>query len=62
MKQDSYLDIIQDLTERALWEVKNIIDCVPDDLWDKCYCQMPMWKHIYAKSSRVRKANTNGII
>ena len=27
--------------------MKNIIDCVPDNLWDKCYCQMPMWKHIY---------------
>ena len=47
MKQNTYMDIIQDLTDRALWEVKNIIDCVPDDLWDKCYCDMPMWKHIY---------------
>lgn len=47
MQQNSYLEIIQNLTERALWEVKNIIDCVPDDLWDKCYCKMPMWKHIY---------------
>lgn len=41
------MDIIRELTDRALWEVKNIIDCVPNDLWDKCYCEMPMWKHIY---------------
>lgn len=47
MLQNSYMDIIRDLTDRALWEVKNIIDCVPNDLWDKCYCEMPMWKHIY---------------
>jgi hypothetical protein len=47
MKQGSYMDIIKDLTDRALWEVKNIIDCVPDELWDRCYCEMPMWKHIY---------------
>ena len=47
MKQNTYMDIIQDLTDRALWEVKNVIDSIPDDLWDKCYCEMPMWKHIY---------------
>ena len=47
MKQNSYMEIIQNLTDRALWEVKNIIDCVPNDLWDKRYCEMPMWKHIY---------------
>ncbi len=47
IKQNSYMDIIQELTERALWEVNNVMDCVPDDLWDKCYCAMPMWKHIY---------------
>ena len=27
--------------------MKNVIDCVPNDLWEKCYCEMPMWKHIY---------------
>lgn len=47
MKQDNYIDIIHDQTERALWEVKNVIDCIPDDLWEKCYCDMPMWKHVY---------------
>lgn len=39
--------IIKEQTRRALWEVKNVIDCVPDELWDKEYCEMPCWKHIY---------------
>lgn len=47
MKQDGYLDIIRDQTERALWEVRNVMDCIPDGLWEKKYCGMPMWKHIY---------------
>ena len=47
MKQDNLTDIITDQTERALWEVKNVIDCVPDEYWDKEYCGMPVWKHIY---------------
>lgn len=40
-------DTIISQTEKALWEVKNVIDCVPEELWDKCYCEMPMWQHIY---------------
>lgn len=47
MRQDSLMDIIEDQTNRALWEVKNVIDCVPDELWNKEYCGMPCWKHIY---------------
>ena len=47
MKQEKLTDIITDQTERALWEVKNVIDCVPDEYWDKEYCGMPVWKHIY---------------
>ncbi len=47
MKQDNYLDIIKDQTQRALWEVKNVMDCIPVNLWKKCYCGMPMWKHVY---------------
>lgn len=47
MKQEELTDIITDQTERALWEVKNVIDCVPDEYWDKEYCGMPVWKHIY---------------
>lgn len=47
MEQDTYINIIQNQTDRALWEVKNVIDCVSEDLWDKPYCEMPIWKHIY---------------
>lgn len=47
MKSVSMLESIKDQTARALWEVKNVIDCVPDELWNKEYCEMPCWKHIY---------------
>ena len=46
-RQDTLTDIIEEQTRRALWEVKNVIDCVPDDMWNKKYCEMPCWKHIY---------------
>lgn len=47
MIQNTYSKIIQEQTKRALWEVGNVIDCVPQELWNKEYCQMPLWKHIY---------------
>lgn len=47
MDQNTLTEIITEQTKRALWEVKNVIDCVPDELWDKEYCQMPCHKHIY---------------
>ena len=47
MEQNTYTQIIRDQTERALWEVGNVIDCVPDDMWERQYCDMPLWKHIY---------------
>lgn len=47
MSDLNYTDIIRDQADRALWEVNNVIHCVPDGLWDKCYCDMPLWKHIY---------------
>lgn len=47
MNQNTYVEIIKEQTDRALWEVKNVTDCVPDELWDKEYCGMPCWKHIY---------------
>ncbi|HJB95747.1 MAG TPA: hypothetical protein H9765_09055 [Candidatus Mediterraneibacter intestinigallinarum] len=34
LKQNTLVDIIDEQTRRALWEVKNVIDCVPDDLGD----------------------------
>ena len=39
--------VIKDQTDRALWEVWNIIDCVPEELWSREYCEMPLYKHIY---------------
>lgn len=47
MNQNTLTDIIEDQTNRALWEVKNVIDCIPEELWNKEYCAMPCWKHIY---------------
>lgn len=35
-----FLEIITEQTERALWEVRSIIDSVPDELWEKNYCEM----------------------
>ena len=40
-------DDIRYLTERALWETENLIACVPDELWDKRYDGIPMWKYLY---------------
>ena len=42
-----YTDIIQDEANRALWEVNNVIRCIPNSLWNKLYCGMPLWKHVY---------------
>lgn len=47
MEQNTYIEIIRDQTERALWEVGNVIDCIPDDIWERQYCDMPLWKHAY---------------
>ena len=47
MSNQNLCEIIRDETNRALWEVHNVIECVPDQLWNKLYCEMPMWKHIY---------------
>lgn len=32
MEQNKLNEIIEDQPKRALWEVKNVIDCVPDSL------------------------------
>ena len=47
LNQNSLCGTIKDQTERALWEVKNVIDCIPNDEWDACYCGMPLFKHVY---------------
>lgn len=38
---------IRDLTERALWETENLIACVPDELWNRRYDGIPLWKYLY---------------
>lgn len=45
MEQHTLSAILQDQTARALWEVKNVIDCVPDSLWDNLYCGMPLLRN-----------------
>ena len=47
MEQDLYVSEISDLTERAMWELRNVISCVPDEMWDRKYGGSPMWQHIY---------------
>lgn len=47
MQQNSMVCMIREQPQRALWEVKNVMDCVPDSSWNKLYCEMPLWKHIY---------------
>lgn len=47
MNESSLCSILEDQTRRALWEVKNVMDCIPDKGWDAPYAQMPMWKHVY---------------
>ena len=40
-------DDIRYLTGRALWETENLIKCIPDELWEKRYDGIPMWKYLY---------------
>lgn len=47
MQQETLVAIIEEQTRRALWEVNHVIACIPESLWDKCYCEMPIWKHVY---------------
>ena len=47
MSKQGYLDTIREQTRRALWEVGNVVDCVPNDMWDMPYCGMPLYKHVY---------------
>lgn len=35
MSENHFAEIIEEQTKRALWEVKNVIDCVPIELQEK---------------------------
>ena len=39
--------VIKDQTSRTLWSLNNVIDSIPDFYWEKEYCDMPVWKHVY---------------
>lgn len=41
------LEIINDQTKRSIWSLQNVIACISDELWNKEYCDMPLWKHAY---------------
>jgi hypothetical protein len=47
MNENNYSKIIKEQTKRALWSINNVIDSVPEEYWNKLYCEMPLWKHIY---------------
>lgn len=47
MNETSYAAIIREQTKRALWEVANVVDCIPDSMWSEPYCGMPLSKHVY---------------
>lgn len=38
---------IRFLTGRALWETENLMRCVPDELWERRYDGLPLWKYLY---------------
>lgn len=44
---ENLVQSVREQTRRALWEIRNVIDCVPDAMWDSLYCEMPVWKQIY---------------
>ena len=44
----SEADALAELTERALWEVRNVLRCAADSgLWEREYCGAPLWRHAY---------------
>ncbi len=47
MTGQGYLEAIREQTRRALWEVGNVVDCIPESMWDAPYCGMLLYKHVY---------------
>ncbi len=45
--QASYSTIIADAANRMLWKLRNVIECLPEELWCELLCGQPLWKHIY---------------
>ena len=47
MRENSYTAVIVEMTVRALWEVQNTMDCIPDESWDRQYGGIPIWRYLY---------------
>ncbi len=47
MDESNITEIIREQTHRTLWSITNVISCIPDSKYVKCYCEMPLWKHVY---------------
>lgn len=43
----TYTEIIKDQTNRSISSLANVISCIDNEDWDRAYCRMPIWKHIY---------------
>ncbi len=37
MRETSYHAVIAEMTVRSLWETQNVMDCIPDELWQHLY-------------------------
>ena len=35
------------MTVRSLWETQNVMDCIPDELWQRLYGGAPLWQQLY---------------
>lgn len=42
-----YLSAIRQNTLKSIWSLKNVIDCVTEDMWGEMYCGTPLYKHVY---------------
>mgnify|MGYP000987687560 CR=1 FL=1 len=47
MRETSYHAVIAEMTVRSLWETQNVMDCIPDELWQRPYGGAPLWQHLY---------------
>ena len=47
MSEITLVDTITDQTRRALWEVENVIACIPAKLWERAYCGVALSRHVY---------------
>ncbi len=45
--QLGFLGIIRDQTARSLGSLNHVLNSIPDAYWEKEYCAMPLWKHVY---------------